>query len=392
MSYTIEDKEILISEFKNPNVHYFVDNQLDQPYNIFKDTDLVDSAGCFILDWDIGGGGELEFKYKKIKNSDGPILGFLGWYLDIETGYLLMSEQKSRDYIPFFDFYKWLELRGIYVTKELIVSVLERFKLGILKFEDLIYELNSYSLKKGSDKSLVSKFVLAEGVEIEGKIEKFDFISLFKGISQFFENFRISKNIGANGTSQSQGEFYEGFFEVGLDDYFMNVRNIANGIADVNLKILAHSGGNLNKKEIYSLCSMVHTKSDMRYISKIKNVSKTTALALNLYDISEELEMEGDLEYSVIEGDKQARDEVMEKIGVNEYLSGTNKANMSRGLKRDDTKRNIEKGYEAINKISTIGYLDNVVRQGGKLSFQRDFVRKVARLRKVFRRVDRVLR
>ena len=161
MSFTIEDRHSEIDKSKriqrdDGTYPYMSFEMLDKIATTIK-TSITDTFREYVLDMD-----DLAFNIKstdneiivdyKVVNTSGPVLGFLGYYIDLDSGYILLNMEKSREFIPLVNFYKLLEERtGLPSNKELMTSLIERFKIGDMGIQEFEEEFKRLKNKASSN-------------------------------------------------------------------------------------------------------------------------------------------------------------------------------------------------------------------------------------------------
>lgn len=239
---------------------------------------------------------KLIITYNIIK-SEGKKVRILGdIILDIETGYIIMSDRKEDEYIPIIDFYDFMfGVRNI--RKGVFKILVEEFKLGSLPFRDFI----ELMLKKVRRSSTISQLVGDLGTDdsIKKKIDDFkDMFLYFKLLQNLYKilTFRISY-----------------FKEVDSIVFFKNLYNFwriilpyyddidyIDDIDEYNLKLFEYEG-TLNGEE----------KKKFKFRNFIKN----------LYDILENKDMDYVLDYLLLLDDYRDINDVINILDVNDYIS-----------------------------------------------------------------------
>ena len=345
---------------------------------------------------------ECDMSFKRVKTS-GPVVGLLGYYLDVASGYVLMSKVKTTDYIPLFDLYGALEERGLVINPEVMLALLERYKLGTINFEEFIEELIKVDIES-SDRSYIGQYLKKmeeDNIKAVGDLDKQEFVNLFHYITQYLYMF---ENPSGDLFNYEIGKRYMNIEKnsPGLGDYIRGFLSTKEGLSDANRGVFKNDydivgSGPKDKWTGSTLLAM----SAMGHVDKnktdIKQMNKTTALALNLYDITDEMDTDVSLESTIdsyMDGeiDKDMIEDVISKIGADSYLKGRDMSNMVRGLTNDTTKKYIDLKYKKqvwLDKIkNNFSPMDN---KNKRTMVSDDFDRLVRVMRKVFKRIDKLV-
>ncbi|MFW6015686.1 MAG: hypothetical protein ACOCRK_04555 [bacterium] len=399
----------LVSEFFHQWSFYF-----EKHYDTLHDTDGklgYNTISKAMLEFDIEEQvSGMRLKYKKV-TTDGPIVGLLGYYIDLESGYIVMGENKTKEFIPLFNYYKYLnEKFNINIDRDLMKSLVEQFKIGEKNLLEIVDELNNAN-NEYKGKSVTGAYLTSaidadknSGMEFINKYkEEFQvkhLIAPFRWISEFFDSmefkvfsislsdneelFKKNEVNHLTGISRVDGgaaiEFYN-FFK-GHRRNYKKLVGIYDSIEDSKKSSL--------EKESYlrNLSAMVHVDSSQLYvypsqINDLLSINKSDSVLLNMYDIvdaNEEddalVEMDDVINTSNSAVDKKMIHSVIDKIGIKEYLSGASLAHVSKRFKygkSKDLKRYINKitadayeltyGDKDINngiESSTIGFRKNL--------------------------------
>lgn len=413
MSFSVEDVKVNITREKNPQEYLFVQNlsniHFDAALKVWMKSDaefwvgddLSDSNNLFMTELHKGF-DDLVFKFKRVKTS-GPVVGFLGFYLDVASGYILMSKVKTDDYIPLFDLYKALELKGLTVTPEIMGSLIERFKLDVINFEQLSKELLIAGQGSGGNASIIGRYlrkIEGENITSEVKFDKQELVNIFQYVTQYLYLLKT----GGNFVRFDLGKKFINIEKncPGLGDFIRNFDSVKEGLSEPNFGILKKDYGAYQgtKKDrwtdhrLQALSTMAHVDKNE---SHVRQLNKTTTMALNLFDITEELDKDVAIEYtmdSYLEGNikKDSIKKVIETIGAKEYLKGRNLTNLTSGLTNEDTKKEIEDRFKNMVWVDDRkGRFSSKKHSKRKTMVHDDFEKKVRILKKVFKRIDILL-
>ena len=364
---------------------------------------------------------DIVLKYKKI-TTDGPIVGFCGYYLDLSSGYIVMGDTKSNEFIGLFDYYKFLFAEfGVSATPDLMKSLIERFKIGDIGLNDMVYNLNvNESVYQGH--SIIGAFLdsmqdenntdsdvssIPEVLTPEYLVEPFKFITAFfdtmddiiietEGDSSVLmkNNHKHLTQLGKAG-KEGAVEFFNSY--TGFRRLFKKLSYLDLDINDYNSIEME------NYNQIIS--SMPHNFSSDIYIEpyrikEILNTTDTDKKLMNMVDMVDSYEdTDVQAEFDNLIG--TANDavsvkmihSVVDKIGVKEYLTGRKLAPISKRFRnyKGDLQRYINKvsadSYELSSldmaneekfrniEDTTVGFRKNLKLVKGALSLVRQNIR-----------------
>lgn len=402
MSFSVEYRIIYLKDRNNADDKYGVYyDQLKNYCGTISITDFDDTNVSYELDTSLeyistsSGGDKIEYK---VVESSGPIVDFLGWNMDLESGYVLIGD-KSNVYVPLFNLYDFLEDIGFNIDKELFKEVVEKFKLGDFDinkefaFGEMLYK------SQGLSRSVISSF-LEDNVERESIRGEDEYVRLFFYLENLMLNELVAKlNIGL------MYEYIEGFREVvesfrndilymnmkegsdralsqkiirtlfndKMDDYDMEMEDLRkyqiNIIQDIFERVdwkeeFGKSSTDVmydiykNRYDIYK-----EDKSEASKLIEIMNdrlgdISKTELDVINIYDLVDSyqenhkaVEMEAQLNTASYLTDNNQLRKVVDKIGIKEYVSGASLAHLSKRIKGVHDK---ERVVDIIDKARSI--------------------------------------
>ena len=286
--------------------------------------------------------------YYKIVKTDGPVIGFLGYYIDLSSGYVLLDTEKSHEYIPLVNFYSWLEQeKNIRVNPELMMSLMERYKIGDITNEDFSKEM-AKAVKGNSNSSIISKLINQETEDIK---DSKDGKPLFKVFSDFFyDTVHVLDNMGKefdlNAKRDDDRLSQYAYLETkgpGITRFIRSLQLSIQMSGDLKAPLaqVRANYDNIEDSRMRALSTMVNTGDlyDRRFFnaSTYRDMTNTDSLILNLRDIVEEREDDAIVDFDdlALRSSKPSKEEiyeVIEKIGVDEYMSGRELGNVTRGL------------------------------------------------------------
>lgn len=373
-------------------------------------------------------GNQTRINYKIVETS-GPVLGFLGVYFDTQSGYVLMSKDKKRKFIPAFNFYRYMRAYyNVEMNPELMTSLIEKFKMSEkvtddrgdlheIRLDDMVGIINKHNTPV---KSNIYKLLNQSGTDKESTLSNGDeLLEPFHKIVAVMNGLQSSmKSITSNYGSRNVLETYNYIKDSDASNFLHDFQGMAKLSGTVNEALYVTYNiysGSKSKEEsenhvFRNLSSMIHSDSGNNSFNihlssgdsanrgrnfTFEDFNKTESRVLNLHDIVEERE-----DNSIVELDnvimkasenvsKKEIRAVEEKIGVKEYISGATLAHFSKGLKNatSEIQAHINSLYTDIEGVgNTIAY------DAGAS----DLVRNIKVMGRYFRRVagliDKVVR
>lgn len=306
--------------------------------------------------------------HKKVKGG-GPILGFMGFYIDTSTGFIVMDSAKSSTYIPVFDFGDWLESEyNIIYNQNVMTSLLESCKLGDITLSDLCEELISLDNMSTNENSIISTLILENELSVEDEYDVLkDYFNWYKLYKLFFDLSSIFNNIGKGiwGVDTSGVSEFAQFEELseGMGE-FVHAFQSFEELSKANRGVFKRSpynddewfrenyGDEIIEDEeewediLWRMSSMITTSylsgnSGKSLLNLIRESGKSDFLVSNMYDIAESQFKMNDNDGIIYlndalmryEPDKKLIHQAIDKIGVREYISGATLAHVSKAIK-----------------------------------------------------------
>lgn len=385
MSFTIKDFNYFIPKADFDKYHesdlYLSLNSL---ININQDIFLDKAVRKWIKEECLGfqintDSDNLNIKFKLVTTT-ANIVGFCGYYLDLESGYILLGKLKRDEYIPYFNLYRLLEFMGVTIIPELITTLVERFKVHDLSLEGFITGLNqSNKYKSNLEKSVISNF-LNRQIDKKGELNIKFYTSFFRLISNLFDDidFTHFNNIS-------------GAFKVCVDNNYPEFKEFLYMISetiDMNRPIwnTLEVGVNYNNNwtEIFrKLSSMYHINTDSK--SNTKHMDNDDSILLNIYDIAEQQGRDIALDFVLDLSSSDVKNSVLQKIGVDSYLKGNLLSKIRASLSSSSSKRVLKRFKDNRYKMTTI---DSISSESSQIPFSTDFDSNVREIEKVLDKLD----
>lgn len=261
---------------------------------------------------------DVHFFYKKVVGSPGNQVCFLGFFLDLDTGDVLLSNCKQSDYFSLFNFFKLLEHFDIYITPEVLKREVEKYKFHQTNLKQFVYNLqvaHAEASPGGAGGSYTSRYLTLTGdASLEGKDET--------GISEKIRSF-FNKMLNCF----SGFEFRE----------FMSVEDLPSLIPEEDTKSLifnmipfAKGVKKLMSGDVYSLIeedfsyratSGGHFTTILQAAVGMKEGVYQRLYALNLQDVLE-TSSEADLYLEEMYLRDIDAEELVDRIGLEDYVDG----------------------------------------------------------------------
>jgi len=134
------------------------DNDIDSEFIKLIMSNIAEKNKDNLLDFSITKDSQgYILTYKKVQ-SDGPVIGFLGHYIDLLSGCVVMGPIKSKEFYSFFNLYNLMEKEGgISVDSNFFKVVMERYKIKDISLGELFVEI--WKARETSMLSLVGRFL-----------------------------------------------------------------------------------------------------------------------------------------------------------------------------------------------------------------------------------------
>lgn len=340
MGFSVEEKEFTLEKELVESTQY--------PMMVWvQDSDLrLDE-----LDIDIEEGHNFyKIKYKLVK-TDGPMINFLGYMLDTESGYVYMNHEKKKEFVALYNLYDYIEDLGYRVDINYLKQNIEAFKVGFLSAKGFNSALKSHRKRL----SVIGKFI-DDNSEADIKEEGSDII---KEISDLhFERFDVLLKSKLSYSSEEKFSLFSmmknidgaiKFFN-SLDEGIERKRNLQDIINIYSDELWRENISGEEKEEYWEKIYQAMSIGGRDVLTTIfrSDVGKTELQILNLHDIVDGYDMDTAVEMvDIINRDKSkvSNEEVRqveEKIGIKEYLRGANLAHLSKGLKGTYNKERIK--------------------------------------------------
>jgi len=325
-------------------------------------------------------GYSVGLKFRVVYETGGPIIGLGGFLLDLDTGYILLSQNRDCPYIPVFDLFSyWRDELNIQTNNiKAVTAKLEKYKLGLLSVDQLLQELKGVVSENPTTTSRVVRSLGLRDMAgiFDDKQTAFDFLTPFCVIYEFLKDlsdairhylgyiywddgrhFKITDfndscwpddpkwdDVNLNPVTllikksilMAQYSKYCSYQlpESDYTDLFRSMALDANSSCDnQNLLLLMSSLQHLNS---FSL----HAYPNNEVKSQSTAPSKSAAVALNFVDLAEALgkDYHVDFGYMALEnGDVQMIKKIAKMIGISDLLSGAHLRTFTQGIKRDET-------------------------------------------------------
>lgn len=368
----------------------------------------------------------IELDIKKVK-TEGPILGFLGLYLDTASGKVLLSNTKSKEFISAFDYYKYLrDEHNIYMNQELMLSLLEMYKMSDkytdssgdkheIRLSDLAEIINK-NKRTFTDRSMISVLLNENNLGSTDDVDEVDLFTVLEKLSYVIRKiyFKATESWGdksAQNIYPSLSVF--GSEAVNFVDNIKDMEELCKANSEVFQLIVNQYSGLKSEEEkknhvLRNLSSMLHAEFgrssyDIGFYGSgrsrdrdfyYEDLNKTESRVINMYDIAEELQDDTllDLDDVVIKASsdvsKKELRAVEEKIGVSEYISGATLAHLSKGLK--NASEELSNGIK--NLYRDVEGLGNRVRSTSMKRLT-DIVKRLGNFYgRLFKKIDKAMR
>ena len=337
---------------------------------------------------------DLEFSVRKLSSedvrvefpiveTDGPIINFMGLYIDLDSGYVVFGRHKREKFVPIISFYKYLERLGINVQKDVMINLIERYKVGDLDLDEFSESLKQNNVQYGdSNKSLMFNFLTTTVGESQKDATKGltarDMMKFVAYVSRFMDKVYTKLSRGYSGdkdnnlralgeiSSQSHSEEIMSFLNP-LMESKLPFRNLDRLLLDIDNRCESwEKGETINgkisasgvrsdediKEDVYQyfhtissgVLSGISEDFDAGiqriYYDKVYDVYKTSAMLLNYYDILDSTENTDnliDVDDVVFTSTEFVNVPQMRKIiaktGIKSYLKGSKLGPLSKKLK-----------------------------------------------------------
>lgn len=425
-----QDKEI------NRSIKYFRD-YIKPEYNEPGGTDLEKlltineiSYSELVMYEPLGSEDEYVLRYSTCE-STGSIVGFLGFYVDMASGYAVLGGKKEKSYIPLFNMVRVIEASlekdHNSISLGLFKEAVEQYKLNEMTIQDLFYSLaigfNANTVEVGSYfvhyfKELVDDNAgIKDRLEVDVKLTAFLYkmSTVLNTVKRMGRTMEHAANSGREFTTSRtpdyssqmlykddniKKEFREkvgdSFFEVALatTSYYEKAKYLDIGPAKYPDDIHKF----INHPERVHETSLLHSamaEPDFFRASLGENplhrVKKSEVIALNFLDLVEETE-EPYVEVMdmSVEEDFDGLKELVGRLDLQDVLKGAKLSAIKRGFKEEALKGNVASSLR-INDL--IKRRDNHAKHFDD-SFLGNDVRKYTDLSKfierIFKRIDSI--
>lgn len=315
MNYIEEDYEIKVSKDLGLDFHslenFYVQNMKNKIGCQFK----IDFYNDYVI-----------FKFKKVK-SEGNIVGFLGMYLDIDSGYILASSYKKREYYPVYNINDYFREYGVDISSKNLRYLMEKFKLGDINIYRMVDILNLIKIDK-SDMSVIGR-VLNDNKEIDrGRL---DVVKLFSIVDEIKEILDIL---------EGQEEVHEVEWENEELKYFI--------YSLLDMKYIIDRSRLLgNNKELWVDSFIEDVALSESGIYKNIQVEGVNGDILNIIDVLEETDSDVVFEYLIRRNLSRNRcKKVMYRLGLLNFIKGARLARILSKVVSDKViKKEVNKRY-----------------------------------------------
>lgn len=291
--------------------------------------------------------------------TSGPMVGFLGAYLDLDSGWWLLSDSKTTEAIGLYNFYGLLETAtGVAINPKIAKGYIELFKLNQLSLEELLSSIlekseraNPQDLQGSKIRGLLGKKQAVGSESVKLSPENIE--SLAETLRLFLRKYLILLS--------SSMAIYPGPHKQSPQ-----TTGIANFLTHLTAAFTPEEGSDsddpsdlmpdlfpqmLSAPEIFQMSYFSPGKSgkeadltnSIPHLGGHSNLKSTSTeiLAMNYLDLIEDTDIEDELVMAVDDfraqgtSKKALFDAVVERTGVGEVLKGTELSSMKKGLKRE---------------------------------------------------------
>lgn len=271
--------------------------------------------------------------------SQGRKLGFLGFMLDVDSGYLQLSSAKEDTFYPFFSLKKFLMDQGVPYHPEVVTYALERYKLGKTTLEEFIIDLRDNTPQQNS--SAVRRFLVQripdKDTAVSTVAEELDTFykrimfrtSQMSHMGSVYLFFHYSKSISFFDSLQylRGNALYEDFI-----DFF----NAYRGFMGL-LRTLEFSNYSLWEA---SAIPALGTHATYKHLVSERR-TKATMITFQLWDMLESVEKDVAMEFIFQHPDFVSQ--FLDRVGVGNILSKREMVSLKRGFRRDDVVKPLAK-------------------------------------------------
>ncbi|MFW6015683.1 MAG: hypothetical protein ACOCRK_04540, partial [bacterium] len=131
-------------------------------------------------------GNNAKIEYKVV-TTDGPIINFMGFNIDLESGYIVFGRYKSKEFVALANFYDFLDRYNVTTEKPIMSHFIERFKIADINLEQLVDNLNKASGGFDYNKSVTGSYLnqkINENIKTIGTLTENSLLYYFKFISK----------------------------------------------------------------------------------------------------------------------------------------------------------------------------------------------------------------
>lgn len=329
---------------------------------------------------------DLTLKYNII-NSSGPIVGFLGYYYDTSSGYVMFDVDKTEEYMPAFNLLNYLkhnlDLRRDITPSEFNME-LERYKIGEIEIAEMFQNLMAISYQRdSSDSFTIDKF--KQELEDEAERDKREkqkrgYTLEEEAIKMIFENLirtreklmEIGQNINfiwsVTVERQAVGSFttlqqkmsnnndHIKHFLTKMDNFTTYNENFVEKFQAIggdigsrkqnpHFNISNSATINATDEEVgRELSSMMtrRTGSALVYRPQAeRNVSKSQSIATNFIDLIDGTEGREDIDEMILEDNFEDLKDLMDRLDLQDVVKGARLSAIKRGLKTESKKSHL---------------------------------------------------
>jgi len=382
----------------------------------------------------------IDINIAKVEGSSGPIIGFHGVYIDLDTGYIPMLKRKQSDYFPLFNFRGFVEDElGIPFDKGVWAKFLEEFKLGIMSLEEFFeavtdpQKFSNFKSKTAAVYQIITgdlSFSMPDRQDvIRGLME-----ALYYCVAQLAVFNAQDSQFYTAGASKEGPKFvriaeeFEALHDISplLPDFINSLRDFSlysRALCEHNAELSTnqegpydihgfnpYGGWSFNKED--AMLDDVHperAEDKVRELSSMAGVegliskhlvrpggnytspqyrepSKSAAVALNTYDFAQSVgrDLEMDAGFMSLEENENLDElkNVTEAIGARDVLSGARLRTLSTGLKREETRETLRDNQRQMARVEDMAHY---AKAGGYLD---DFEKQAMVLSRMLERIE----
>lgn len=342
MNFQVKDISFTIdlNNIQEGNLGYRVINEWSEEIAKLRSYDIPEIYDYLSFDIEVIRGWKRKVEFKKVKTS-GPILGFMGIYLDLPSGYIILGKQKKKEFIALFNYYEYLKREcGVDISPKAMMSLVESFKMGEKDLFDLIGTIKDEDISGiNSDLSLISILLQLEEKELNSKsnidINRQDFYKpIFEAANLLRKildkNLKVysAKEESNDKVNQMRIDLVNQTGDSDILEFIDSMKSSGKHMKTLNNVWNLKREGKLKYEDwntaLRGLCAMPYTES----YTDITDLTKTEVSILNIRDVVEEFEGDSLLELDDLlmtkdeNIDKKVLNKVIDKIGVREYFSG----------------------------------------------------------------------